>query len=361
MARFGFSFENQMISAEPGDSIAAALAAMGEVELGKTRIGRVRGVFCGMGTCQECLVTVDGVRSARACMTEVTNGMVVGKQSDIETPVSAQNATTADPFHHDVDLLIIGAGPAGLNAAIAADGSGRRILVIDERSAPGGQNFKPQTAGQRVGNKDRQHLLGDVLRERFDACGAKLKLEASVWHARANGSGFEVGYIVGAQQAFVSTRAVILATGTYERAAIFPGWTLPNVMTIGAAQTNARRYGVVPKGCVLIAGQGPLGLQLAKDLLDLGANVVGVSERSAMRRGPLLSASLCNARLGLNGAQYLWTLKRRGVPLWTQTEITAFSEMQATLATLDGTARRNVEADVVCDGDGFCRRWSFPA
>ncbi len=314
MARLEFSFEDQVISAEPGDSIAAALAASGVLKLGQTRTGRERAVFCGMGTCQECLVTVDGKRSVRACMTEVTGGMVVSKQSDVETPVSAQRETAPDALRLEVDVLVVGAGPAGLNAAIAASGSGRTVLVVDERSAPGGQYFKPQTTGHRIGRKDPQHRAGDVLRARFAACGASLKSGASVWHARATSAGFEIGIIEGIQQTFVTARAVILATGAYERPAVFPGWTLPQVMTIGAAQTYARRYGVVPGGRVLIAGQGPLGLQLANELLDLGADVVGVAERSAMQLGPLLRASRLNPQLGLTGARYLWGLKRRGVP-----------------------------------------------
>jgi len=349
-----FNFEGKTIQARPGDSIAASLQSAEIFNLGTTRTGRERGVFCGMGVCQDCLVMVDGKRSVRACMTEVTDGMQVRRQSDLDSEVPVQTYASAAPRHHEVDLLIIGAGPAGMNAAIAAAKSGINILVLDERSAAGGQYFKPQTEGYRGDSKDSQHLSGDALRKQFHESGATLRQGVSVWFARAHGAEFEIRFLDGSQQEIVTARAVIVATGAYEKPAVFPGWTLPNVMTIGAAQTYARRYGVVPPGRVLVAGQGPLALQLANELLELGADVVGVAERSAMKRASLLKAALISPRLGLTGAGYLWRLKRRGVPLWTQTEIAAVEPSgRVTLKSVSGNAQRHIEVDAVCTGEGF--------
>src|SRR5205085_11905016 len=74
---------------------------------------------------------------------------------------------------------------------------------------------------------------------------------------------------------------LILASGAYERAVPIPGWTLPGVMTTGAAQTLWRTARRLPGRRVLIAGNGPLNLQLAAELLSGGAEIVAVVEAAA--------------------------------------------------------------------------------
>ena len=79
-----FKFDGKNFGAKPGDSIAAALMGAGEKVLGCRRSGKVRGVFCGMGVCNDCLVTVNGIRGIRACMEKVRDGISVESENEIE-------------------------------------------------------------------------------------------------------------------------------------------------------------------------------------------------------------------------------------------------------------------------------------
>ena len=111
-----FRFDGRTLSAYQGETIAAALAANGIADLGRRRDGTPRGVWCGMGVCQECVVIVDGRPSERACMTTVTDGMVVRTQ-EYATDVSAsgESRVSSPPAMHRPQVLVVGAGPAGMS------------------------------------------------------------------------------------------------------------------------------------------------------------------------------------------------------------------------------------------------------
>jgi glycine/D-amino acid oxidase-like deaminating enzyme len=357
-APIAFVFDGTHVEAREGDSIAAALTANGIRQLGSRRNGLARGQFCGMGVCQECVVTVDGRRSVRACMETVAVGMVVTAQHDAVTPIPAAPLTAPPAEQLDVDLAVVGGGPAGLEAAIVAAESGLSVLVLDERSAPGGQYFKPPSAGSRRRRDDHQHHQGEELRTRLARSGARIANETNVWFVRNSSDGFHLRYFAKAQEARVTCRALVLATGAHERPAVVPGGTLPGVMTIGAAQTLARRYGIAPGERVLVAGQGPLGLQLAVELLALGARVVGVAERSQIAPGPLLRAAAADPALVVQGAGYLFRLARAGVAVWRGTEVQAVTARDGHLSVAfgpvaGGRRTRHVEADILCLSEGF--------
>ncbi|WMS42923.1 FAD-dependent oxidoreductase [Acuticoccus sp. MNP-M23] len=354
---FTFTFGGVPVAARPGDSIAAALEAAGIRALGTSRAGRARTHFCGMGACQDCVVAVDGALSRRACLTTARPGMVVVPQHDGQTMPAPVPVETTPAENLSCDCLVIGAGPAGLSAAIGAAEAGLSVTVLDERGEPGGQYFKPPSDGHR-GNeaRDRQHRRGDTLRARFATSGATLFAGETVWFAREMpGHGFQVRTVSGVRQRVFAAKAVLVAAGAMERPAIVPGWTLPGVMTIGAAQTLARRYGIAPGGRVLVAGNGPLGLQLAAELIDLGANVVAVVERAPFRTTALARLALADPGLARDGAAYLLKLRRAGVPLlsgWSVEALEGHDEVQ--IAHLAGEGRtRTIAVDSVAMGDGF--------
>lgn len=350
------------IDAEESDSIAAALTAAGETRLGARRSGAPRGAFCGMGVCQDCLVTIDGVRSRRACMVKVTEGMKIEAQPAVTGRAAALSTPETEPRPEEADLVIVGAGPAGLQAAITAREGGLSALVLDERGETGGQFFKPRSCGYRGTHPpDHQHQRGSTLRQRAEESGARILTGQAVWYARSGEGGFELRTEgeVSTGGATISARAVVLATGAAERPALIPGWTRPGVMTIGAAQTLVRRYGVVPPGRIAIAGHGPLGLQLAAELLRAGADVIAIAERGQMR-SPTGFARMLSADLGLvrDGFGYLLRARAAGVPVltgWEAVEVMGDAERVTgiRLVRLDGGAERALEADTVCLGDGF--------
>ena len=356
-----FLWNGQTFKARHGDSIAAALTEAGIQTFGEARSGRKRGLFCGMGVCQECLVIVNGARSHRACMTQVRNGMVVEAQADTQPLAMPECASAPEGQDSSVDLAIIGAGPAGLNAALVASGAGISVLVIDERTETGGQFFKPRSEGyRRQIRTDVQHQKGDALRARVQDSGTEILKGETVWFARKNegASSFELRTLGPSGQTRVTARTVILATGAMERPAMIPGWTRPGVMTIGAAQTLVRRYGVAPGRRVLVAGHGPLGLQLAAEMTRIGVNVVAVAERGIPKIGAAFARAAWNAPgLMWDGIGYRADLLRNRVPVlsgWEATQILGADPVTgARLERIADGTRRDVEADTICLGEGF--------
>jgi len=314
-----FWWNGRPLKANAGDSIAAAISAYGEFVFGTDRLGRERTQFCGMGGCQECLVIVNGQRSQRACMTEIRSGSKVTAQNDAIASISVLPELLEQELSFDIDLAIIGAGPAGLSAAIEASACGLSVCLIDERADTGGQYFKPRSEGFRGSAlPDNQHRMGIKLRQQAVLSGASLLLEHTVWFARTreDGSGFDLRTQATARRAHVSARTVILATGAMERPMFVPGWTLPGVMSVGAGQTLARRYGVSAGSQVLVAGHGPLGLQLAAELQQLGVTVAAVVERA--RPGPghaLFRAAIAAPSLVRDGLTYRLRLLCARVPV----------------------------------------------
>ncbi|MDG1320284.1 MAG: FAD-dependent oxidoreductase [Paracoccaceae bacterium] len=354
-----FKFDGKNFGAKPGDSIAAALMGAGEKVLGCRRSGKVRGVFCGMGVCNDCLVTVNGIRGIRACMEKVRDGISVESENEIELVESSVPPVATTYQEITTEVLIIGAGPAGFSAAIYASNNGANVTVLDEREDPGGQYFKQRTKGYRGSNRlDRQHLRGNELINSAVSSGAQIIYGQTVWFARREGKRFHVRSLGSSNSFKILAKAVIVAVGAYERPTIVPGWTLPGSITIGAAQTLARRYGIVPGSRVVIAGHGPLGLQLASELISLGANVLALAERGRPRLCMALFKAICTApQLVANGVGYrLSTLRAntKFLPGWELSEILGENFVEGVnLRQISTGQKRQFNVDIIAAGDGF--------
>jgi NADPH-dependent 2,4-dienoyl-CoA reductase/sulfur reductase-like enzyme len=174
------------------------------------------------------------------------------------------------------DIAVVGAGPAGMAAAVTAAGLGLRVTALDENGAPGGQIYRaieqPRVPADSVLGAD--YLHGRTLTSAFRGTpGIAFEPRASVWsltpeavlHASQGGRSFGL-----------LARAVVLASGARERAIPFPGWTLPGVMTCGAAQTMMKADGLMPTGRVVLAGTGPLLLLLAAQIIRAGGNIAAL-------------------------------------------------------------------------------------
>jgi len=186
-----------------------------------------------------------------------------------------------------VGLAIIGAGPAGMSAAVAAREHGADVLVLDDQAAPGGQIFRnvetvtaerPET--MRVLGED--YATGAAIVRAFRGCGAEYSPRTSVWEvstvarredARAP---LELGILRDGVAEIVRAHCVIVANGAQERAVPVPGATLPGVMSAGGAQSLLKSSGLVPDVPVVIAGSGPLVYLVAWQLVRAGAPVRAV-------------------------------------------------------------------------------------
>jgi NADPH-dependent 2,4-dienoyl-CoA reductase/sulfur reductase-like enzyme len=178
----------------------------------------------------------------------------------------------AVPRRDAYDVVVIGAGPAGLAATAAAAEAGLSTLLLDENAGPGGQVWRaiastPVTDRDRLGS---DYWAGADLAQTVRSSAAEIIQRATVWSLDRH---LEIGISVGGVSAFVKARRVILATGALERPFPIPGWTLPGVMTAGAAQTMLKSSGLVPDGRTVIAGQGPLLWLLAAQILRLGGRI----------------------------------------------------------------------------------------
>jgi thioredoxin reductase len=186
------------------------------------------------------------------------------------------------PKRDSYDVVVIGAGPAGLAAAATVADAGLSTLLLDENAGPGGQVWRAITSTPVT---ERDHLgadywVGADLVQAVRSSSAEIIQRATVWSLDRN---LEVGVSVGGASSFVKARRVILATGALERPFPIPGWTLPGVMTAGAAQTMLKSSGLVPDGRTVIAGQGPLLWLLAAQILRLGGRIDRILDTTERR------------------------------------------------------------------------------
>ena len=362
------TFEGAPLTAYAGESIAAALMAAGVRGFRESEGGGRRGLLCGMGTCHECLVEVDGRPHLRACVTPVAAGMRVVIQTprpalaDRPAPVVPARPEVASP-----KVLVIGGGPAGLSAALAAERLGAKVTLLEERAALGGQYYKQLAPAHRFARAratDRQYRDGAALIAAVAAGGVEVRTRCAVWGAFPPR---EVAANTPHGTALFRPRAVVIATGAYEHCPPMPGWTLPGFMTTGAAQTLLRAYRVAPGRRVLVAGNGPLNFQLAAELVRARVPVAALVElapRPGLGELPALFSALARAPdLIRDGLGYRRALARAGVPvLYGHGVVAAEGEAgvsAATVARLDragrpvaGTAQR-FAVDAVCAGYGF--------
>lgn len=202
------------------------------------------------------------------------------------------------PPKPDADIIIVGAGPAGMAAAAELADAGCSVIVLDMAPAPGGQIYRALEAN--IANKmdivdllaalGSSYLAGSALIRRFRAARSiDYREQTTVWEIRPDGT---VGWLRHKKAGYLRARQVLLANGAMERPTPFPGWTLPGVMTAGAVQTLLKAGRLKPTGRVVLAGTGPLILLLADQMRRLKVE-------------PTLIARTDRIADGINAARYL--------------------------------------------------------
>ena len=255
----------------PGTTVSAAAAGVHRTSVA----GEARGPLCGMGVCFECRLTIDGRPNARGCQTVCEEGMEIGAAA--EPPAVAQDV----PAKAAYDVVVVGAGPAGLAAAIRAAECGARVGVVDDNPHPGGQIWR----ASRSGPAPETALLLAAETHRVERIAGARVIAAPEANCLA------VETAAGARQ--IAYEKLILAAGARERFLPFPGWTLPNVMGAGGLQALVKSGLPIAGKKVVVAGSGPLLLAVARYLRDHGADVRLIAEQA--RRQSLARFSLALA------------------------------------------------------------------
>jgi NADPH-dependent 2,4-dienoyl-CoA reductase/sulfur reductase-like enzyme len=211
------------------------------------------------------------------------------------------------------DVVIVGAGPAGIAAAVRAAESGKRVAVVDDNRAEGGQIWR----GSRLRPADA-HAASWF--RRFEASGARLlsgcrvfdaDADRRVLRAESDQGAFDIGY-----------EQLILATGARELFLPFPGWTLPNVTGVGGMQALVKAGLPVDGKRIVVAGSGPLLLAVAAYLRKVGATVPAIVEQASWRQLARFTLSLAGSPGKLLQAARLQA-SLRGIPYWTGSWVTA--------------------------------------
>lgn len=250
------------------------------------------------------------------------------------------------------DLIIIGAGPAGMAAAVAGSKLGLKTAVLDEQSQPGGQIYRNVIAvAPLVGNLlGPDYLRGRSLASQFVNAPIDRLFATTVWDITRD---LTVSAIEGGRSFQLSAPQLIVATGALERASLLPDWTLPGVLNAGAAQIALKSSGSIPSGKIVLVGCGPLLLLVACQLLQAGADVAGIIETApaANRRMAFwaMAGALLAPKLLAKGLAMIWQVRRAGVPWFvgaTHLAIEGGERANAIRFVAAGRQRR-LDADIV--------------
>jgi NADPH-dependent 2,4-dienoyl-CoA reductase/sulfur reductase-like enzyme len=234
------------------------------------------------------------------------------------------------------DLVIVGAGPAGLAAAAQARAQGLSVAMVDDQPEPGGQIYR---AVERAESEGRAAKLGDDYRHglslarAFRESGATHFASHQAWQVERDGRVFASN---GAASRLIAGKRVLVAVGAMERPVPIPGWTLPGVMTVGAAQILYKSSGLLPDEGVWIAGSGPLALLFTAQVAAAGGKIAGFLDTS---RASNRNGALKHWRGALSGWRYL----RKGMDLQSQLRragVRRIEEVEAVEAVGQGRLER---------------------
>lgn len=251
----------------------------------------------------------------------------------------------------DTDIAVVGAGPAGIAAAVSAAEAGRRVVVLDEGIRPGGQIWR---------HTSRAHLPRTARRwlERLDSCEATVLRGASVIDVSP---GFGLTAECDDRPRMITAASLILATGARERFLPFPGWTLPGVIGAGGAQALIKSGADLKGKRAVVAGSGPLLLAAAGALARGGVHVSWIAEQAAavdvygfatsLWRTPRRVAQAIIERAATRAARYItgaWVERAEG------------DDVVRSVTLTNGTRRWTVPCDLLCTGFGLVAATELP-
>ena len=190
------------------------------------------------------------------------------------------------------EAMVVGAGPAGMAAALELSRHAVNTAIVDDAEAPGGQVYRPLPAAFKEASPKRmtpRQRTGQRLIQAFLQPNANLTIfsQSSVWGAFEP---YRLNVLHNDQIFELAYQKLIICEGANERVIPFPGWTLPGVMSIGGMQKLLCHQRLIPGKRILLAGSGPLLIAAAAELIRSGAHMTGVLETAKLLETmPLIS------------------------------------------------------------------------
>ena len=322
-----FTWNGETLAGYEDEMIASALIANDIHIFGHHAKDRSpQGIFCANGQCSQCLVTADGL-PVKSCMTPLREGMRIESIEGLpKLPEDDEAPALREPPIREVEVLILGGGPAGLSAAIELGRLGVDTLVVDDKSRLGGKlllqthKFFGSVEDSYAGTRGFEiaQILEDNVRK-LDS--VEIWLNATAIGVFSDGI---VGVVKGKIYRKVKPLKILVATGAREKMLSFPGNTLPGIYGAGAFQTLVNRDLVKSSERILIVGGGNVGLITGYHAIQAGIDVVALIEALPAVSGYMVHAD---------------KLKRLGVPLFTSHTVVSASGADrvesVTIAELD--------------------------
>ncbi|MGP3990138.1 sarcosine oxidase subunit alpha family protein [Streptomyces sp. 3N207] len=288
-----FTVDGRELTGHPGDTVASAMLAngLGEVAPSIYR-GRPRGIVAAGVEEPNALLQLDGPCSEGmlpATTVELYEGLAATTLSGMGRLDPATDPAVYDKKYVHTDVLVVGAGPAGLAAAAAAAGSGARVILVDDQSEPGGSLLSGRT--ETVGAQTALEWVTEV-RAALDAAPEAVVLQRTT----AFGS-YDDNYVLALQRRtdhlgaaapepstgvsrqrlwHIRARQVVLATGAHERPLVFAGNDRPGVMLAAAVRSYLNRYAVVPTSRTVVSTTNDSAYDTVADLHAAGIDIAAV-------------------------------------------------------------------------------------
>ena len=219
------------------------------------------------------------------------------------------------------ELAVIGAGPAGMKAAITAAQDGVSTVVIDSFFQAGGQYFMQAPIEYKPLGQTQTEKTGKELIQRFSSSPLTIFKSTLTWgiFKEENEENWLVALYGDSETNFIRSKNIILATGAYDTPIAFPGWTLPGVITCGAALILLKSHRIAPGTRAIVTGTGPLLLSVSAHLLEAGVNVLAICESNhilpkGIGHAPTMLSHMHRLK---EGAKYMSVILRNKAPYKT--------------------------------------------
>ena len=301
-----FTFNGEVVSGREGEMVSSALFANGFQVFGHHhKDSSPQGMFCANGQCSQCTLIIDGV-PLKSCIVPLREGMEVASVEGLPELGDRPGPSTPPPGTIDVDVLVIGAGPAGLAAAVELGRAEARVLVVDDKDRLGGklvlQTHKFFGSEEDCYAGTRGIEIAEILAQELETFPT-----VDVWLETIALAVFADGKVAvrreGHGVSLIEPKCLLSAAGARERSLAFPGNTLPGVYGAGAFQTLVNRDLVRCAERLFVIGGGNVGLIAAYHALQAEMTVVGLAEALPVCSGYKVHAD---------------KISRLGVPIYTR-------------------------------------------